>query len=403
MRITHYPGKAVINDPAWLEMDIPNSTRGLLYEANWLDAQKNLSSSNSSSNSEETSLYAVPNKARKKYHSEKCLSRINSRNQSDFSLESNNQVVSDYYLPSQNKIKRAQSFKSDDDEDEDEERIYDEPEYEVDLTTLRKDEENGELYVESVPKPKPRTKIPMDKYKNVITDLEQQIKKSVRFNEGEEEEGEEEATQERVSEWIDDQNRYIQTDDDNKEQSLPDFNYSSIEDKLSTLNRNDSGYYEAPRKIRQRIPPKNIYPSSASDTESCDSYQEQVYDLYKSEHKPKKTVTRSSDSNSDFSIPRPKLIVPVHSYGVRKRRTGNLFHQQQPAGSECSYSHQVDGGGEGEACCFFFLARLTVGGVRGMIEVGVYVCWLCNDELCICCCDLTKCSSGFFLKKKNLK
>lgn len=329
MKITHYPGKAVINDPAWLEMDIPNSTRGLLYEANWLDAQRNLSSSNSSNNSEEASLYAVPNKTRKKYHSENCLSRINSKNQKDFPLES--LEVADYYLPSQNRVRREHSLKS---EEEEEERIYDEPEYEVDLTTLRTDEENGELYVEPVPKPKPRTKIPKDNYKNVITDLEQHIKKSVRFDE--ETQQEEEAAQERVSEWIDDQNRYIQTDDETKEQSLPDFNYSSIEDKLSSLNRNDSGYYEAPRKIRQRIPPRNIYPSSASDTESCDSYQEQVYDLYKSDCKPKKT--RSNDSNSDFIIPRPKLIVPVHSYGVRKRRTGNLLHQQH--GPECSYQQQ---------------------------------------------------------------
>lgn len=374
MRITHYPGKAVINDPAWLEMDIPNSTRGLLYEANWLDAQKSLSSSNSSSNSEEASLYAVPNKARKRYHSEKCLSRINSRNQSDFSLENNNtQVVGDYYLPSQNRVRRTQSFKSEEEEEE-EERIYDEPEYEIDLlSTLRKDEENGEVYVEPVPKPKPRTKIP--KSVVTITDLEQQMKKSVRFNEGEEE-----ANQERVSEWIDEQNRYIQTDE-TKEESLPDFNYSTIDDKLSSLNRNDSGYYEAPRKIRQRIPPKNIYPSSASETESCDSYQEQVYDLYKTEHKPKKTIaTRSSDSNSDFSIPRPKLIVPVHSYGVRKRRTGNLF--QHP--SECCYHQQqqqvdaVAGIDEGEVLKNFFccMCRITVVGVIGMNVVGV--CILCN-------------------------
>lgn len=334
MRITHYPGKAVVNDPAWLEMDIPNSTRGLLYEANWLDAQRNLSSSNSSSNSEEASLYAVPNKERKRYHSDNCLARINSRNQKDFPLES--LQVGDYYLPSQNRVRRAQSFRS----EEEEERIYDEPEYEVDLT-LRKDEENGEIYEEAVPKPKPRTKI------NVITALEQQMKKSVRFDEGEQ-------AQERVSEWIDEQNRYIHTDDPNKERSLPDFNYSSIEDKLSSLNRNDSGYYEAPRKVRQRIPPRNI---SASGSESCDGYQEQVYDLYKEECKPKRAAPpRSSDSNSDFSIPRPKLIVPVHSYGVRKRRTGNLLQQ----GTECSYQ-VVD---EGEVAGF---ARFngTVGEVDG--------------------------------------
>lgn len=43
MKIKHYPGKAVIDDPGWLQMDIPNSTRGKMYEENWLDTQRNLS------------------------------------------------------------------------------------------------------------------------------------------------------------------------------------------------------------------------------------------------------------------------------------------------------------------------------------------------------------------------
>jgi hypothetical protein len=46
----------------------------------------------------------------------------------------------------------------------------------------------------------------------------------------------------------------------------------------------------------------------------------------------------------EFAIPRPKLIVPVHTYGIRKRRTGNMLHR--PTGTRemgCG-----DGGGE---CC----------------------------------------------------
>lgn len=82
-------------------------------------------------------------------------------------------------------MRRGRSFRS---EGDDEERIYDEPEYEVDLT-LKKDEESGEVYEEMVPKPKPRTKIPADKYRSVISDLEQQIKKSVRFDEEDGDEG----------------------------------------------------------------------------------------------------------------------------------------------------------------------------------------------------------------------
>ncbi|XP_046673106.1 cGMP-dependent protein kinase, isozyme 2 forms cD5/T2 isoform X1 [Homalodisca vitripennis] len=32
---------------------------------------------------------------------------------------------------------------------------------------------------------------------------------------------------------------------------------------------------------------------------------------------------------SEFIIPRPKLIVPVHTYGIRKRRTGNMLHSSR--------------------------------------------------------------------------
>lgn len=32
---------------------------------------------------------------------------------------------------------------------------------------------------------------------------------------------------------------------------------------------------------------------------------------------------------SEFVIPRPKLIVPVHTYGIRKRRTGNMLHSSR--------------------------------------------------------------------------
>ncbi|KAK9680863.1 hypothetical protein QE152_g38767 [Popillia japonica] len=46
-------------------------------------------------------------------------------------------------------------------------------------------------------------------------------------------------------------------------------------------------------------------------------------------HSSNKVYRNSSnkDSGNDFLIPRPKLIVPIHSYAVRKRRTGNLHKQ----------------------------------------------------------------------------
>ncbi|XP_068617839.1 cGMP-dependent protein kinase, isozyme 2 forms cD5/T2 isoform X1 [Battus philenor] len=46
---------------------------------------------------------------------------------------------------------------------------------------------------------------------------------------------------------------------------------------------------------------------------------------------PRSAKSSSSGSDSDFSIPRPKLIVPVHTYGMRKRRTGNLCQRESNA------------------------------------------------------------------------
>lgn len=49
-------------------------------------------------------------------------------------------------------------------------------------------------------------------------------------------------------------------------------------------------------------------------------------------------------SDNGFLIPRPKLIVPVHTYGSRKRRTGNILHSKR-RGSDtepCSTSTAVE-------------------------------------------------------------
>lgn len=419
MRIKHYPGKAVVSDPSWLEMDIPNSTRGMLYEANWLDTQRNLSSGSSTNSwdrysgssldtapyrrlqelerasfeeNDESTLYTLPKKDNKtgslrlRYHSDKCLSRINSKNNKDLVPSSaptpaDYYQVDDYYLPSQNRIKRDQSFKSSNTTHED--VVYDVP------FDSKKDEIYNYVTTET-PKPKPRTKLPSganENYKTVISDLEKQIKKSVRFNDKSteislgafhgdeaaieaneaEEEEEEEATQERVSEWIDDQNKYILNIGDveskntlpiNSEYSTPKLEEEEEQDP--SLNRNDSGYYEPRKKVRQRLPPKNIYPSSESDdcassidagnnsvhsrlssssSDCCDSRERDIYDLYKRDRKRQQAGgIVAGDSNCDFIIPRPKLIVPVHSYGIRKRRTGNLL-QGKLSCSESGYQH----------------------------------------------------------------
>ncbi|KAK9717075.1 hypothetical protein QE152_g24395 [Popillia japonica] len=354
------------------------------------------------------------------YHSDKCLSKINSKSKKDFNQHSNNQQS----------VKKKSA----------EEHLYDQVKPKIG------DNKNPD----GCPEPKPRRKVPQhnpsEQYKNVINDLEKQIKKSVRFNERKTEiqdglnedqiedeqvysevynwadnhelpvddledatpdksptESEEEKVEEskdkdeenekdsqgRTSEWVEEQNKYFL--DEESEANTKTENVADLKFIVETsLNRNDSGYYESPKKIRQRIPPRKIYPSSSelsesassgagnrSDTESCSSCENvQVFDIYKNgrssplrhppynqnfnspkhskvfdiykngrssplrhppynqnfnspKHSSNKVYRNSSnkDSGNDFLIPRPKLIVPIHSYAVRKRRTGNLSKQ----------------------------------------------------------------------------
>lgn len=443
MKIRHYPGKAVINDPAWLEMDIPNSTRGLQYEANWLDAQRNLSSSSSSNSSDgknnqdikyvsklgkyqnllsrnnnnglidDTSSKASSmGSLRLKYHSDKYLALANSKLKKD----NYNFYNDDYYLPSQTRLKREISLKS----IEDVTNGINETK-----TVAVTDCDNVTITIKTnLPRAKPRTSKSQndskENFRNVIDDLEKQInKKSVRFNDksteisygsdnnecnqqqtatkeiinnddvlnelnengnevektmitinpivndetkhtstsedDDDDEEEEVLTQERVNEWIDDQNKYIVTinvDDDGQYEE----DYMNEKKKSSSLNRNDSGYYEnTTKRVRQRLPPKQLYSSSnssnsnsKSDSEDVSIYDENddIYKIYKNgnamtmknheqhlkdncdlKQRVNSSKIQRGNDNNDFCIPRPKLIVPVHSYGVRKRKTGNLQRQ----------------------------------------------------------------------------
>lgn len=535
MKITHYPGKAVVDDPCWLEMDVPNHTRGLQYEANWADATRNLSSSSSSSNSwdpyhstfrgitSKLGLYqtmlgeavkrtaspapsvksiapSVKSKSgggsmRLKYHSQNVLSKINSKyiNRGDaddfydsYSSEDNN----DNYISKSSDNNRNLNC---------DKEIYSEINY--GYSGKVKDESKAKGEVEKIqppPVPKPRTKIPASVL-NSSSD-EDKNKKSVRFDEKSTEIGSEEidcengevrksqkekvssdsegAVQERVSEWIDDQNRYVMSLDslianavgnskdhvqicvnnghvpstagkkrslqghnrnDGKNQRPPqtkcipiidgykrneevcddayeefdfhdsdlvvrdkgilsdkeldvyeEFNFRETDgknkdkrvayntvpriskrDKIQVgaksinLDRNDSGYYDAPKKVRQRIPPRNICCSSTDSDKSDSSYDDYrhktssgsdssfeamqkkvpgradrvVPDHGKTVVSYRNTLPKSKpmikgngdfgdESRSDFLIPRPKLIVPVHTYAVRKRRTGNLLNRK---------------------------------------------------------------------------
>lgn len=361
MKIKHHPGKAVVHDPSWLEMDIPNYARGRQYEANWQDTQNSLSNASSKNSWDKYSakslegtlsaklgpyqtmlqelsiktddIYTLPRKITKdsvrlKYHSQKCLSRINAKSVSDIEEE-------------------MKKFQSD----------------------QKKVEEEKQL-----PKPKPRTKLPKK---------QEEKRKSVRFDEIETEipdtsNGDEkneaakfrvitnpldqlyeqelsklcskelkdsgvdsdEICHERISNWVDEQNQYLENNENVKK--------SKGGKSGSDLYRNDSGFYET-KKVRQRIPPR-VYASTSSSSNfsspKSSLSSERLNDNqnlrgYKTEDVKVKKIAKGNsnvgknEKNSDFMIPRPKLIVPVHSYGVRRRRTGNLISEN--AVSECEY------------------------------------------------------------------
>lgn len=457
MKIRHYPGKAVVNDPAWLEMDIPNSTRGLQYEANWLDTQRDLTASSSSTTSNNNwdivNNQSMTKKKKKNGHDlNKLTSKLgkyqnllngngliiddtsNSSRRTSSSGSLRLKYHSDKYLALTNKSKRdnSYSFYNNDEEGEDDDDDHDGGggDYDNRDNQIKTNQSRAILSQSDNKK---------EQFRNVINDLEKQIKKSVRFNDKSTEISygtdyddnddvdidtskkevlpnnevseektqtlimvneekrekvieesyvetdkltvkEEELTQERINDWIDDQNKYIVTIEDDDDDD---------DEKKNSLNRNDSGYYEnVTKRARQRFPPQNIYKNSDNSTtttttsksdsdvsllyeEGKDEYDEElvddyndnddVYKIYKNGHTSSpiknnrdqqnendliRNVNNNINSNNnnnnrmvqivkcqrannncdsnDFCIPRPKLIVPVHSYGVRKRRTGNI-------------------------------------------------------------------------------
>lgn len=709
MKIKNYPGKAVMNDPSWLEIDIPNHALGLQYEANWLDAQRSLSTGNSSSNSWDSysgngftdtissklghyqnmlrgisetegtlrkshDKISIGGSVRLKYHSEKCLSRINSKNRKDMQDDTYSFYSDECYSQIQGRnnktspspknlngeniygtvYRNGNTFndrsstkssiindKSITPSDYDDRGLIDENESDIsafrpisntyqlrEKVEIHRNNNNG-----SLPKPKPRTKLPKTVDNKILqkeSDLEKQlIKKSVRFdnkkteidaqgalhdeiyetrsnleyldsegslNETRGEEWEEtdvnntrsilhnnafhynndsfspkelserlkslelseldlyafpqkidkiknqqehknpkqnkkrsdsentirnhknvgkssgesnerlssvipesglyaypqktlkndakaksvksnkesqksksnkhdfrnpsiseDEAQDRVHEWIDDQNKYVavintnqtiinaksvhnsntnsnmnakkcvnvlqlssETDTDHSGEEYDDERSSKMQSKIYSdgfdanqqvkdlqlassrdygevsLDRNDSGYYEAPKKVRQRIPPRNICcsstesdsgseqnnPKGESDSgeslESNKKFKENIYDLYKNEHKNSRINVKCekapsvqsgslqnknkrknhsiksesennmcSEPNSDFLIPRPKLIVPVHTYAIRKRRTGNLLNRK--SFSKCT--DDVENNVQNESTC----------------------------------------------------
>lgn len=86
----------------------------------------------------------------------------------------------------------------------------------------------------------------------------------------------------------------------------------------------DSGHFEGNKSSPVPFSKLNGYHS--------DSLEGMDFRVYPRRISPDESAIEPDSLNpietqeSEFIIPRPKLIVPVHTYGIRKRRTGNMLH-----------------------------------------------------------------------------
>lgn len=446
MKIKRYPGKAVINDPSWMEIDGGNRGMDLLYAANWLDTQRCLSSSSSASNNsnswDRASSSSTDNVDDKsldektdnviveqdeedmikkhikspKYHSDKYLAKI-AKKKLDLSIQLQDDLADNsYYLPSQTKLIRQRSFRTD------QSNLTRENSIKTNSTTAAaRRTHSSKEDTASV------------KYKNVINDLEIQMinnKKSVRFHDNSVEikdavsdsnqekvvdnenkfrvrlfqnplnqdfeqfhtttvhvtsdevvttaltknnntslttvnqidkSLEETATPfDRLNEWIHDQNKYISSpseatitvttgnrlnyDVSNSHPTFPTHSEGRVDvtiplnvqftTRVKNQHQTDEEFYEQLINARQRIPAAKtgfvgnspIVPIDFDhpyENEEIIKQETAIVTQPKlSSYKP--VQVRTESQKSDFLIPRPKLIVPVHTYAIRKRRTGNL-------------------------------------------------------------------------------
>lgn len=457
MKIKHYPGKAVANDPYLLDMEARNPAMDLLYQASWLDAQRSLSSSSSGSNSwdrhssssTERQLHKYntlqerrDNKGSirsRKYHSDQYLSRIASQRTKIkvIDMDSSMDDYQTYYLPSQ--TKNIRQHKDSDLQDNESihriSKIYSTPQIienlNDDLTRLNLENK------------------PCNKY-NDINDLEVQlIKKSVRFHDKSEEIGvqdaqssqsskssryekmcwddnetslnkrnsiehkvrvvenpldsyniyktttvdladnqisvnierrnSEEVINERVNEWINEQNQYLvnrnndSTQLDNcktktqyKPQPTPRTKTNNNQpqkepqnglytSRIKPQNQTDEEFYDKLVNSRQRLPAEK---NGFNKKNSSPHYEneEAILNLAKEilQNKRNDLINDSVSENcSDFLIPRPKLIVPVHTYAVRKRRTGNLQSRKSLCDNGEKEAMPRDTNADGEILYFY--------------------------------------------------
>lgn len=361
MKIKHYPGKAVANDPYLLDMDARNPAMDLLYEASWLDAQKSLSSSSSGSNSwDRTSTsssekhpvqlhkYTVDSskngsvRGSKRYHSDKYLSRIARSRIVDVKEE---EPVQNYYLPSQtNYINRQHSFKTIDDlpnlnglSINGKSTVSDDLDAQLAKKSVRFRDKSEEIrcdWGENEEDKGKRVRVvenPMD------TEAFRSLYKIVKGEEGRRKDSEE-AIAERVNEWINEQNQYIigdvsdarrvgnnkpKSDTNGIEPAPPQDSPGIYTSRIKPHNQTDEEFYDKLVNSRQRLPAaKNGF--SKPETHHYEN-EEVVSTQAKLLQNDLSDKDDSADpQGNDFLIPRPKLIVPVHTYAVRKRRTGNL-------------------------------------------------------------------------------
>lgn len=104
-----------------------------------------------------------------------------------------------------------------------------------------------------------------------------------------------------------------------------------IQPKKDSFRRVNKGVLQRyVEQKQQKSPPTERTTTTATSASEAADTSYRIRPLRISPEAVVESVVSASDpQDSEFIIPRPKLIVPVHTYGIRKRRTGNMLHSSR--------------------------------------------------------------------------
>lgn len=281
MKIKKYPGKVVTaeTDVKWFENDGTHS-RSQLYEANWLDAQASLTSSTTSSATTSTWTSMVDVRSTSQ-HSESSLSSSSDEYQSE-QLDS----------PKANYVKRQLS--------------------------------QPQNISPPVDQKRQLRRYHSDRYQTLISKKREDTFSRTSSSSGSR--GYLTSEEEYSSRAFSDSSLSSEASED-VTKSLPRQRKKSLDmkyicyDSMPVVCTSDNVIVEQPKSMNNELIRNTVKVNNNNNNNNVVKLIENSCD------------DNDNSNDKDFIIPRPKLIVPVHTYGIRKRRTGNLSVRTE---SQCS-------------------------------------------------------------------